>query len=243
MIGFLAGLAVGAVLTVLGAGGSLFIVPVLVFVLNVPVAQATGTSLAIVGAAAAAGAIGHGRKGNIMWRVAVLFGATAAIGAYFGSSLHSYVSDRTLTILFAVILVVAAARMLLGKPVDPSTTEPAKVHVLIPLGGAIGVLSGFLGVGGGFLMVPSLNGPARLTVKQAIGTSLAVIAVSSLSGTIGHAMHGTLSFGVVASVGGGAVLGALAATPLSGRLPERPLRVGFAFLAIAVALVLVLVQR
>ena len=237
MIGFVAGLAVGAVLTVLGAGGSLFIVPVLVFLLKVPVAQATGTSLAIVGAAAAAGAIGHARSGHIIPKVAVLFGGAAALGALVGSSLHGMVSERTLTILFAAILFVAAARMLMRRPAD-GESRPAQVAVLIPLGGAIGVLSGFLGVGGGFLMVPALSGAAGLSVKQSIGTSLAVIAVSSLVGSVGHALHGQLSAWIILSVGGGAVLGALAATPLTGKLPERPLRIGFAVLAVIVGVVM-----
>ena len=238
MIGFFAGLGVGVVLSVLGAGGSLFIVPVLVFVLHLPVSQATGTSLVIVGAAALAAAFGHGRKGNIIPKVAVVFGGAAALGAFLGSALHGLVSEQTLTVLFAVVLFVAAGRMVFGKQVDPSVLRPARVAVLLPLGGALGVLSGFLGVGGGFLMVPTLNGAAGLTVKQSIGTSLAVISVSSLAGALGHAMHGQVSLGLIGTVGGGAVLGALGGAPLSGRLPERPLRLGFAGCAVVVGVIL-----
>lgn len=234
LIGFLAGLATGLVLSVLGAGGSMFIVPVLVFVLHTPVSEATGTSLLIVGAAALAAAFGHWRKGNIDPKVAGIFGGAAVVGAVAGSSLHSLVSGRTLTALFAVILFVAAGRMIWGRQVDPKTAVAPRAAILLPLGAAIGVLSGFLGVGGGFLIVPALSLGAGLPVRQAIGTSLAVMAVSSLAGAMSHAAQGQLSLGVVATIGGGAVIGAIAGAPLAGKLPDRPLRLGFAGLAIAV---------
>lgn len=229
----------GLVLSVLGAGGSMFIVPVLVFVLRSPVSEATGTSLLIVGAAALAAAFGHWRKGNIVPKVAVLFGGASVVGAVGGSALHALVSPRVLTALFAAILFVAAARMIWGEPVDPKEAHEPRAAVLLPLGAAIGVLSGFLGVGGGFLIVPTLSWGAGLTVRQAIGTSLAVIGVSSLAGAVSHAAQGQLSGGVLLTVGGGAVIGALAGAPLSGKLPDRPLRLGFAALAVAVGIYMV----
>ena len=224
----------GLVLSVLGAGGSMFIVPVLVFVLDSPVSEATGTSLLIVGAAALVAAVAHGRKGNVNVRIAAIFGAAAMAGALGGAALHPLVSARVSMGLFAALLFVAAARMVWGKA--EVRLGAAKLEVLVPLGLAIGVLSGFLGVGGGFLIVPVLSWGAGLTVKQAIGTSLAVIAASSLVGAVGHAAQGQLTVGLLATVGTGAVIGALAGAPLSGRLPERPLRLGFAGLAVAVGL-------
>lgn len=236
VVGFLAGLATGVVLSVLGAGGSMFIVPVLVFVLHSPISEATGTSLAVVGAAALVAAIGHWRNGNIDLKVAGIFGAPAVVGAIAGSSLHTLVSQRTLTFLFAVILFVAAGRMIWSKPTDPKGVATPRAVILLPLGAAIGVLSGFFGVGGGFLIIPALSWGAGLSVRQAIGTSLAVIAVSSLAAAVSHAVQGQLRLEVLATVGGGAVLGALAGAPLSGKVPEKPLRLGFAGLAIAVAI-------
>jgi uncharacterized membrane protein YfcA len=239
LIGFLAGLATGLVLSVLGAGGSMFIVPVLVFVLHSPVSEATGTSLAIVGAAALAAAIGHWRKGNIDPKVAMLFGGAAVAGAVAGAALHALVSARTLTALFAVVLFIGAARMIWGRPADPAVVRAPRAVILLPLGAAIGVLSGFLGVGGGFVIVPALSWGAGLSVRQAIGTSLVVIAVSSLAGAVSYAVQGQLSSGILVTVGAGAVLGALAGTPLSGKLPDRPLRLGFAALAVAVGIYMV----
>ncbi len=224
----------GLVLAVLGAGGSIFIVPVLIYLLHSPPSEATGTSLLIVGSAAIAAAFGHFRRGNIAGKVALLFGAASVVGAMGGSALHALVQPRTLTALFAVILFVAAARMVWGAPVDPKEAPEARPALLLPLGAGIGVLSGFLGVGGGFLIVPALSWGARLPVRQAIGTSLVVIAASSLAGAVGHALQGAMTVGLLATVGLGAVIGALAGAPLSGKLPEKPLRLGFAGLAVIV---------
>ncbi len=229
----------GLVLSVLGAGGSMFIVPVLVFVLHAPISEATGTSLLIVGAAAAAASINHWRKGNIAPKVAALFGGASVVGAVAGASLHSRVSAPVLTGLFSIILFVAAARMIWGNPVDAKNLHAPRAALLLPLGAAIGVLSGFLGVGGGFLIVPALSWGAGLTVRQAIGTSLAVIAVSSLAGAASHAAQGQLSVGLLATVGSGAVLGALVGSPLSGKVPERPLKLAFAALAVAVGIYMI----
>ncbi len=234
LVGFFAGLAVGLVLSVLGAGGSIFIVPVLIYVMHSPPSEATGASLLIVGSAALAAAFGHWRKGNIVWRVALLFGAASVVGAIAGASLHALVSGRVLTGLFALILFVAAARMIWGVPVDPQEAPEARPALLLPLGAGIGVLSGFLGVGGGFLIIPALGWGARLPVRQAIGTSLAVMAVSSLAGAVSHVVDGAVAVGLLATAGLGAVMGALAGAPLSGKLPEKPLRLGFAGLAVVV---------
>ncbi len=240
VVGFLAGLATGLVLSVLGAGGSTFIVPVLVFGLHTSVSEAMGTSLVIVAAAAMAASVGHWRKGNIHPKVAGLFGSAAIVGAIAGASLHRLVSARTLTALFVVLLFAAAGRMVWGKPVDPERARQPSAAILLPLGAAIGVLSGFLGVGGGFLIVPALSWGGGLSVRQAIGTSLLVIAVSSLAGAASYAAQGQLSAGILATVGAGAVIGAFSGAPLSGKLPERPLRLGFAGLAVMVGIFMVL---
>lgn len=233
VVGFLAGLGTGLVLSMLGAGGSVFIVPVLVYLVHAPMSEATGTSLAIVGTAALVAAVGHVRQDAVHRRVAVPFGAAAMLGAAGGSALHGLASERTHTLLFAAILFVAAGQMIFGRPAEHGRRE-LRVHGLLPLGAAIGALSGFIGVGGGFLIVPALSIGARLPVRLAIGTSLVVVAASSLTGAAVHLAQGRLTPGVLGTVGLGAVLGAFAGAPLSGKLPDRPLRLGFATLAAAV---------
>lgn len=220
-------------LSVLGAGGSIFVVPALIYGLHTTASEATGTSLLVVGGASLVGAVGHWRRGHVHLRVAAVFSVAAMLGAVGGTSLHALATDRVLTTLFAIILFVAAARMAFGKTVDVAEAEP-RIAILVPLGLGIGVVSGFLGVGGGFLILPALSLGARLPVRLAIGTSLVVIAASSLTGAATHAAHGLLRFDVLASVGSGALLGALAGAPLAGKIPERPLKRGFSVLAVCV---------
>lgn len=106
----------------------------------------------------------------------------------------------------------------------------------MPVGLGLGVMTGFLGVGGGFLLVPALVTLARLPLKSAIGTSLAIITGASLSGALTYVLEGAAPMGLVAPMGAGAVLGALVGAPASGKLPERPLKIGFAVLALTVSL-------
>ncbi|MGQ0505735.1 MAG: sulfite exporter TauE/SafE family protein [Myxococcaceae bacterium] len=234
--GVLAGAAMGLTISVLGAGGSLFIVPVLIFLFHEPVTRATGTSLAVVFAAALVGTVGHWRKGNVAPRVAVLFGVSAMAGAFLGAQLHPLASERASHLFFAIALVVAAVRMAKGNPPDVQADDaPPSVMLLIPLGICAGVMTGFLGVGGGFLIVPILVFLARMHVRQAIGTSLAVIALSSVSGAVGYALQGEVSGTLMLSIGGGAVAGAVLGAPLSGRIAERPLRLLFAAMAALLA--------
>jgi uncharacterized membrane protein YfcA len=236
VVGLIAGIGVGLLLSVLGGGGGLFIVPLLVFGLHTPVKEATGTSLAVVFAGALVGATGHWLRGNLNLRVTALFGSASMLGALGGAALHPLVADRTLLAIFAAVLVIAAGRMAFGADDNDGRGRVApRAAILLPLGLVIGGLSGFLGVGGGFLMVPALTWATGLSLRQAVGTSLAVIALSSLSGAIGHAIQGQVSGSLLFTVGGGAVLGALIGAPISGKLPERPIRLAFSVLTLAVA--------
>jgi uncharacterized membrane protein YfcA len=106
----------------------------------------------------------------------------------------------------------------------------------VPVGLGLGVMTGFLGVGGGFLLVPALVTLARLPLESAIGTSLAIITGASFSGGVTYVLEGGAPMGLVAPMGAGAVLGALVGAPASGKLPERPLKIGFAVLALTVSL-------
>jgi len=107
---------------------------------------------------------------------------------------------------------------------------------LVPVGLGLGVMTGFLGVGGGFLIVPALVTLARLPLKAAIGTSMAIITAASFTGALTYVLEGAAPMGLVVPMGAGAMLGALVGAPLAGKLPERPLKVGFALLAVTVSL-------
>jgi uncharacterized membrane protein YfcA len=234
--GLLAGAAMGLVISALGAGGSIFIVPVFLYLFHEPVAVATGTSLAVVGAGALVGAVMHYRRGNVRLRVALAFSAGSMVAAPVGAAAHALVPDRVAVGLFSLVLVAAAARMVMGTPTPRPAGGEHRLTLLVPLGVGVGLLCGFLGVGGGFLILPALVVLAHLPLKQAVGTSLAVIALTSITGSIGYAAKGLVSADLLISVGGGAMLGALAGAPLGAMLPERPVRLVFAAVAATVAL-------
>lgn len=234
--GLFAGAAMGLVISALGAGGSMFIVPVFLYVFHEPVPVATGTSLAVVGAGALVGALVHYRRGNLRLRVALAFAAGSTVAAPVGAWAHSFVSDRVAVGLFSAVLVVAAVRMLSGTAPVKVDAEPHRLRVLVPLGVGVGLLTGFLGVGGGFVILPALAIVARLPLREAVGTSLAIIALTSITGAAGYAVKGLVSANLLVSVGGGAMLGALAGAPLASKMPERPIRYGFAAVAATVAL-------
>ena len=234
--GLFAGAAMGLVISALGAGGSMFIVPVFLYLFHEPMPVATGTSLAVVGAGALVGALMHYRQGNLRLRVALAFSLGSTVAAPVGAWAHAFVPDRVAVALFSAVLVIAAARMLGGTPEVKENAEPHRLRVLVPLGVGVGLLTGFLGVGGGFVILPALVIVARLPLRQAVGTSLAVISLTSITGAAGYAVKGLVSADLLVSVGSGAMLGALLGAPLSSRLPERPMRYGFAALAAGVSL-------
>ncbi len=232
MIGFGLGFALGGLFAVLGAGGGLLAVPILLVLFELPLSQATGAGLAIVFAAAITSAIGHARHGRVDYRTALLLGPAMMLGAVGGAQLHTFVSERATAAIFALVLLVATGSLFLPRR---ATTGRAPLVLLLATGLALGVLTGFLGVGGGFLLVPVLVGLAQLPLQRAVGTSAALIALSSFAGGAA-AMIGTPSLvPIVGPLAAGAVLGAIAGVPLVGRLPERGLRVGFAALSLTVA--------
>lgn len=234
--GVAAGAAMGVVVSALGAGGSLFIVPVLLYLFHEPLPSATGTSLAVVAAAAAVGAVWHWRMGHVRKRVALRFGAASMAVAPLGAWAHQFVPERVGVALFAAALIAASARMVLGPPLPREDARPLALATLLPLGAGVGLLTGFLGVGGGFMIVPALTWGARLPIRHAVGTSLLVIAATSTTGAIGYAAEGQLSPTLLVTVGGGAIAGALVGAPVASALPEAPVRYAFACMAALVAL-------
>ncbi len=226
----------GVVFSVLGAGGGIISVPVLLALFPISLTEATAGGLAVVWAAALTGAVGHARAGRVRWREVGLVGLPSMAGALAGTRLHALVPDRVTMLLFSGVLLIATAAFLRPRSAEAQGSGPVRVPVLVVIGLGLGVMTGFLGVGGGFLIVPALVLLARLPLKDAVGTSLAVIVAGSFSGALGYLLAGQAPISLVLPVGAGAVVGALVGAPLSGRLPERPQRIAFAVLAISVAI-------
>ena len=231
------GALIGLVLGLLGGGGAILAVPGLVYVLGVDPHAAIAASLAIVAVGAATGLVSHARSGRVVWVMALQLGLTGAVGAWAGAAAGRLVPGEQLLALLGLFMLLAAFLMVRRRPTD--TERPPSPRWLAPLLGlGLGVVTGFFGVGGGFLIVPALTLGLGLPMRLAIGTSLAVITVNSLAGVAGYLGGGTVDWPLTLLVSVGAVGGALVGSRLAGVAPERQLRRGFAGLVAVIALYL-----
>jgi len=227
--------AIGFMLGIFGGGGSILTVPVLVYVTHVSPAAAVGMSLAIVGTTSLVASHAHARQGGVHTPTALLFGGAGMLTAFLGARLTHYVSGRTLMLAFASLLLFVGAWMLFGR--QTVSTKPARPRRLLRAllaGLVVGGLTGFLGVGGGFLVVPALIAFAGLEMREAIGTSLLVIAINSAAGFVGHLSSDGFDLVLAAELALVAVLGALIGERTLRGVSVVGLRRGFAVFVIAV---------
>lgn len=236
--------AIGFALGLLGGGGSILTVPILVYVLGQDVHSATGASLAIVGATAALATLLHARRREVRLRAGLLFGGTSMIGALPGVWLNHLLPGRLILLAFVALMIVVAALMLGKRTGDSEATAITSCDFFtwrewlrLTLSGVlVGLLTGFFGVGGGFLIVPALVLAGHFPAHQAVGTSLLIIAMASLSGFLGHLQLGGLDLSVVGPFVAGGLIGSLGGTALCGRLPAARLAKGFGVFILLVAL-------
>ncbi len=231
---------VGVTLGLLGGGGSILTVPLLAYVAGMDAKHAIATSLLVVGATSAVGAVSHARAGRVQWRTAWVFGATSMAGAYAGGHLATFIPGRALLIGFAVIMVATAIAMLRGRrataAADPSHKLP--VVKIVAMGLALGLVTGTVGAGGGFLVVPALVLLGGLAMPIAIGTSLVVIAMNSFAGLAGYLSVVQIDWAVAGMVTAAAVLGALLGARFAGRVNPDLLRTSFGWFVLVMASVI-----
>lgn len=233
-------LVIGAVLGMLGGGGAILTLPMLVYVLRVESRAAIATSLVVVGVTSALGTVVHAKA--VRWRVGGVFGAAAMVGAYGGGRLARYVPAGALLAAFAVVMLVTAIAMLRGRGADDGTRRPLAIGKALALGALVGVVSGLVGAGGGFLIVPVLTLFGGLAMREAVGTSLFVITLQSAAGFAGQMGSVSLDVPLVATVAGASALGALGGAWASGRVPAASLRRAFAWLVLVMGLFVVAKQ-
>ena len=231
------GALVGLSLGLVGGGGSILTVPILVYVLGESAHLATGTALAIVGANALIGAWDHRRAGRVRLPVAFIFGGIGTVGALAGSLLNHLAPERAVLIGFALLMLATAAAMAWLRLGDRRAAERLGLSWRMVLAGlAVGVLTGFFGVGGGFLIVPALVLVLGLPMRDAVGTSLVVIAINAAAALVGHLRFGGIDLEVtglfIISGAAGAILG----SRISGCIDEQRLRQGFAGVVVLIAL-------
>ncbi len=247
------GAAVGIVMGLTGAGGGILAVPLLVFGLHLTVTQAGPVGLLAVGIAAGIGALMGLKAHTVRYRAALLIAATGIVIAPIGVWLTHRLDTRLLSMAFAVILVWVAYRALAeqrqGEVKPERAPQPcirssdtgrflwtSKCAGALSVSGAIaGVLSGLLGVGGGFVMVPALQRYTDLEAKSVVATSLSVIALISLAGVITSVSAGKLDLAVAAPFAMGSVGGMFVGSRLSSRLPAKHLKLAFAVICLVVA--------
>lgn len=234
------GFGIGALLGLLGGGGSILTVPALVYLIGQQPQAAITASLAIVGANSAVGAFFHSRQGTLNLRVALLFGSAGMVAAYFAASISKHFDPTVLMTLFAGLMLVVGVLMLIQRNEHTiSMTEPAAGRVLAA-GAGVGLLTGVLGVGGGFLIVPALVMLIGLPVQQAVGTSLIIIAMNSLAGFLGHLGGLTFDFTLIIAFVTAGVAGTLAGSRLAVRLRGGQLKSVFAVFVIFLAIFLLI---
>ncbi|GAC1652664.1 MAG: hypothetical protein NVS9B15_13230 [Acidobacteriaceae bacterium] len=233
-LAFLFALIIGLSLGALGSGGSIVTLPVLVYVAHINPKSAVGMSMAIVGATSMVAAFLHWQRGRFHKKAALLLGVTGMGGAYLGSAFTHLVSSSTLLLMFAAIMLTVGLIMLRGgfQGLTPGECRPLRCAAV---GAAVGVLTGFLGVGGGFLIVPALVLFAGLDTKKAVGTSLAIIAMNSFSGLFGQLRYASVDWQLTAGFTVLALAGMLIGLALSSRVSEPALRRAFAVLLLIVA--------
>jgi len=240
IVALLLSVPIGVSLGLLGGGGSTLAVPVLVYLGGVPPAEAIAMSLAVVSVTSLVAALLHARTGGVDWGAAAMFAPAGVVGALAGAQLTHLVSPDLLLALFGLLLLLIGALMLLrtsaraARRVAARPATPAGLPAILLAGAAVGVLTGFLGVGGGFVIVPALLLLCRLDMKRAIGTSLVVISVNSLAGVAGHVGRGHIDLERTAAFAAFAALGAVVGHALAARSHAERLQRGFAGLVFLV---------
>lgn len=177
------GFGVGGSLGLLGGGGSILTVPALVYLIGQTPQVAVTTSLAIVGANSLLGAFFHRSQGTLNWRVALIFGGTGMITSYVAAGFSKHISPTVLMVSFALLMLIVGVMLVKQKPSDTPMPdlEQLKLWKVIVGGAGVGFLTGILGVGGGFLIVPALVMLVGMPMHHAVGTSLVVIAIDRKS--------------------------------------------------------------
>lgn len=252
IVGYIVAALIGVSLGLIGAGGSVLTVPVMVYLFSVEPVQATSYSLFVVGAASAIGAYSNFRKGQVAVKTAFLIAVFSVATVYltrkyivpripksFGTIAGYHVTESSvLMILFALLMFAVSVSMIRGRrsysPVLPSSKK--NIFKLSVYGIGIGLVTGLLGVGGGFLLIPALVFVVGLGMKEAVGTSLFIIALNSLIGFIGDIGHFKMDWLLLFRVTGLAIAGILAGHAFSRRIDAEKLKKIFGWFVMTMSL-------
>lgn len=252
MLGYFAAFCVGLILGLLGGGGSILAIPVLVYLFSIEPVQATAYSLFIVGMTSLIGSIQRYRKSLIDLRIGLIFGLPAIISKFlarkyvlglipeiiFDSGTLIFTKRLLILGLFSVLVMLAAAAMIGSwtRPTDRYYDGKGSNIWLGTLGATIGLITGLSGLGGGFIIVPTLLFFARVPVNKAIGTALFIISISSLIGFTGDLSHTSMDWSLLFGITSIAVLGILTGNLFSSRLSNLQLKKTFGWFILIMSL-------
>jgi uncharacterized membrane protein YfcA len=247
VLGLASGALVGFSLGLVGGGGSILAVPLMVYVVGVPNAHvAIGTSAIAVAANAAVNLANHARGGTVEWWCALTFAAAGTIGAFAGSILGKMMHGQKLLALFALLMLVIAALMLktrssIGLP--DTRMSWSNVPALVGLGLVTGTLSGFFGIGGGFLIVPALMLATGMPIMNAVSSSLVAVAAFGLTTAASYAWSGLIAWELAGLFIAGGVAGGLIGTRSARQLAARRGALNTVFAAVIIAVALYMLAR
>lgn len=230
---------IGGVLGLVGGGGGILAVPLLVYGVGTSPKAAIASSLFFVGATSLVGTALQARQGHVRWSMGALFGTASMAGAFVGARLARFVPEQALLVALASVMLLTALAMLRGRA-EPSVHQrhPRSLAVVrvLAIGLGVGMVSGLVGAGGGFLIVPALTLFGGLAMHEAIGTSLFIIAVQSFAGFAGHVGHVALDPRLIATMTSAAMVGMIGGSALGQHVSAQGLKKGFSGLVLATGL-------
>lgn len=233
------GLALAAVIGIslglLGGGGSILAVPILVYVAGMETKTAIAASLLVVGTTSLMGALRHWRAHNIDVRTALVFGVVSMAGSFAGGRIAAFLSDTFQLTLFAVVMLAASVSMFRSGSAESAVRATARLPLVGGAAAIVGLLTGVVGVGGGFLIVPALVLFGGVSMKRAVGTSLLVIAMNSASGFLAYAGHVEIDWGYIAVFTAIAIGGVFIGSAAVPYVSQATLKRSFAAFLVAVA--------
>ncbi len=215
---------IGVVLGALGSGGAILALPILVYGAQLPVRQAVAVSQLVVGVAALVGTLLQWRSGRIVWREVILFAAAGVPATRLGAYVASLIDPRLLLIAFAAVMTVSGVRMVITAREGGTDAWDANLWISLLIGGAVGFLTGLLGVGGGFLLVPSMIAFGGMDARRATATSLPVIAMNTLSGAMQQRAQWEAVFGLAMSFLAATLVGTFIGLSMGKEASELKLR-------------------
>jgi uncharacterized membrane protein YfcA len=255
-IGYFASILIGVALGLIGGGGSILTVPVLVYLFAVEPVLATAYSLFIVGLTSAVGSVGYFKKGLVNIKTAIVFGIPSIIAVFttrayivpaipkeiFSTGSFTLTKDLFLMLLFAVIMVIASYTMIKKdkkNTVDEAGEQKFNYPLILIEGSIVGIITGLVGAGGGFLIIPALVILSKLPMKEAVGTSLVIIAAKSLIGFFGEGGESIIDWQFLFTISAFAIIGIFIGTSLSKKIDSTKLKPAFGWFVLVMGIYII----